>query len=54
MLLEQQADSGIADPFPGLVANFYSLKSKKIPVGRVAFAHWLGCYRVGNRVGIFT
>lgn len=40
--------------FHGLVANFYSLKSKKIPVGRVALAHWLGRYTVGNRVGIFT
>jgi len=27
--------SGGADPFCGLVVNFYSLKTKKIPAGRV-------------------
>ena len=35
-----------------LVVNFYSLKTKKIPIGMVALGDWLGCYRVGNRVGI--
>ena len=34
--------------------NFYSLKTKKIPAGRVASGDLLGCSRVGNRVGIFT
>ena len=33
-------------------ANFYSLKTKKIPAGRVALGQWLGLYRVGTRVGI--
>ena len=28
-------------------ANFYSLKTQKIPAGRVAVGDWLGCYRVG-------
>ena len=36
--------------FPGLVVNFYSLKTKKIPAGRLA----LGRYRVTTRVGIFA
>ena len=31
-------------------ANFYSLQTEKIP--RVALGNWLGCYRVGNRIGI--
>ena len=33
-------------------ANFYGLKTKKIPAGRVALGEWLGCYRVSTRVGI--
>ena len=40
---------GRAKPFRRLVANFYSLKTEKIPTGMVA----LGCYRVDGRVGIF-
>ncbi|CAI9156044.1 unnamed protein product, partial [Rangifer tarandus platyrhynchus] len=27
------------------VANFYSLKTEKIPTGTVALGDWLGCYR---------
>ena len=30
------------DSFLGLVANFYSLKTKKIPAGRVLLGDWLG------------
>ena len=30
--------------------SFYSLKTEKIPTGRVALDDWLGHYRVGNRV----
>ena len=37
-----------------LVANFQRFKSKKTPAGRVALDYWLGCYRLGNRVGTFT
>ena len=33
-------------------ANFYSLKTKKIPARRVALGEWLGLYSVGTRVGI--
>ena len=39
--------AGKADTFCGLLANFCSLKAKKIPVGKVALGDWLGCYRVG-------
>ena len=28
------------------MSKFYSLKTKKIPAGRVALDDWLGCYRV--------
>ena len=34
--------SGKVDIFCGLVANFYSLKTKKIPARRVALNDWLG------------
>ena len=37
---------GRADPPCGLVANFYSLKTKKIPAGRMALGDWSGCYKV--------
>ena len=33
-------------------ANFCSLKTEKIPTGRVALGDWLGCYKMDNRVGI--
>ena len=35
-LLEQWASSWESRPFCGPVANFYSLKTEKIPTGRVA------------------
>ena len=34
---------GTADPFRRLVANFYSLKTEKIPAGRGALGDCLGC-----------
>ena len=36
------------EPLCELVANLYSLKTKKIPTGRLALGHWLGCYRVSD------
>ena len=41
---------GRLNSFPGLVVNFYNLKTKKIPAGRLT----LGRYRVTTRVGIFA
>ena len=32
---------GRADSFCGLVANFYNLKMKKIPAGRLVLGDWL-------------
>ena len=46
ILLEQQTSSRRAEPSCGLIANFYSLKTKKIPAGSVALGDWSGCYRV--------
>ena len=43
-----------ADSFRGLEANFYSLKTKKLPAGRVVLGDWLGGYRVFTGVGIFV
>lgn len=40
-LLEQRAGSRGADAFPGLLANFYRLRTKEIAAGRVAFGDWL-------------
>ena len=34
--------------------TFYSLKTKKIPAGRLALGNWLGLYRVFTGVGIFA
>ena len=34
--------------------NFYSLKTKKIPAGRVVSSDWLGYNRVENRMGILS
>ena len=45
---------GRPKPFRRLIANFYSLKTEKIPSRRVALGDWLGCQRVGNSLGIFT
>ena len=38
--------SGKANSFRELIADFYSLKTKKIPVGRFPLGDWLGCYTV--------
>ena len=45
---------GRVDSFRGLVVNFYSLKTKKIPAGRLALGDWLGHCRVTTGVGIFA
>ena len=45
---------GRVDSFHGLVANFYSLKTKKIPAGRLGLGDRLGRYRVFTEVGIFA
>ena len=52
MLLNSRLAQGRAEPFCRLAANFYSLKIQKIPAGMVALGVCLGCYRVGNSVGI--
>ena len=46
--------SGRVNAFHGLVANVYSLKTKKIPAGRLPLGDWLGCYRMSTGVGIFA
>ena len=43
---------GRVDNCHGLIANFYILKTKKIPAGRVALADWLGGYSITTREGI--
>ena len=40
------------DSFLGLVANFYSLKTKTMSARRLALGDWLGHYRVLTGVGI--
>ena len=45
---------GRVDSFHELIANFYSLKTKKMPAGRLASGDWLGCCRVGNRMDTFA
>ena len=45
---------GRACVFCGLVANFCSLKTKKIPTRRVLLGYCLGHSRVNTGVGIFT
>ena len=42
---------GSAKPLLRLAANFYSLKTE-IACWNGGIGDWLGCYRVGNRVGI--
>ena len=42
---------GKADSFHELIANFYSLKTKKIPAGRLALGDGLGRYGVFSGVG---
>ena len=34
---------GRGDSFHGLIANFYSLKTKETPAGRLALGDSLGC-----------
>lgn len=45
---------GRDDSFHGLVANVYSLKTKKILAARLALGDWLESYRVSTGVGIFA
>ena len=45
MLLELQTAGETR--FPGIVAHFYSIKTKKTPIWRVALNDWLEWYRVG-------
>ena len=45
---------GRVERFWELIANFYSLKTKKIPVGRLVLGDWLECYKVSTVVGIFV
>ena len=42
---------GKADSFHGLIANFYSFKTKKIPAGRLVLGDWLGHYREWTSIG---
>ena len=43
MLLNSRLAQGRAEPFCRLAANFYGLKTEKIPIGMVALGDWLGC-----------
>lgn len=45
---------GKANPFRELAANFYSLRTKKIPPGPLAIGDWLGRYGVLTGVGVFA
>ena len=45
---------GRAYSFHGLIVNFYSLKTKKIPAGRLVLGDWLGRHRLFTGVGIFA
>ena len=45
---------GRIDAFHGLEANFYILKTKKMPAGRLALGDWLGHYRMTTGVSIFA
>lgn len=42
---------GKANSFHGLIANFYSFKTKKIPAGRLVLGDWLGHYREWISIG---
>ena len=46
--------SGKTKNFCGLIAIFYSLKTKKIPAWRLVLGDWLECYMVLAGVGIFA
>ena len=43
---------GRVNSFHEFLADFYSLKAKKISAGRAALGDWLGHYRVSTGVGI--
>ena len=45
---------GRVDSFHGFIANFCSLKTKKIPARRFMLGDWLGFYRVFTVVGILA
>ena len=45
---------GRINSFQKLIANFYSLKIKKILSGRLTLGDCLVCYRVFTGVGIFA
>ena len=45
---------GRVNSFCGLIANFHSPKTKKIPAGRLALGDCLGCCWVLTEVGIFV
>ena len=45
---------GRLDCFREIIANFYSLKTKKIPPGSVALGDLLGGYSMFTGVGIFA
>ena len=45
---------GKADRFCGLIANFYSFRTKQISARSLVLSDWSGCYRVFTGVGIFT
>ena len=45
---------GRVNSFCGLIANFHSPKTKKIPAGRLALGDCLGCCWVLPEVGIFV
>ena len=45
---------GRVDSLYGLIANFYSLKPKKMPAGRLVLGDRLGRYMLFTGVGIFA
>ena len=48
------SDRSESRQFLWVIANFCSLKMKKIPAGRLVLGDWLGVYRVLTEVGIFA
>lgn len=44
---------GRVNSFRGLEVNFYSLKTKKTPAGRLVLGYWLRHYRVFTGVRSF-
>ena len=45
---------GRVDHLCELIVNFYSLKTKEVPAGRVVLGDWFECCRVSTGVGIFA